>query len=76
MAGTSFRHRAFRSLRNECCQAGDLTLECGGETFTLVPGEGLEIGPGTPHQVFNNSSADVRFLVVSQPPSHGDRTDV
>jgi hypothetical protein len=31
------------------------------------------VAPGTPHQMFNRSGADLEFLVVSQPPSHGDR---
>jgi hypothetical protein len=25
------------------------------------------------HQVFNRGREDARFLVISQPPSHGDR---
>ncbi len=39
----------------------------------LRTGEGLEIDPGVPHQVHNRGEADVEFLVVSQPHSHGDR---
>jgi hypothetical protein len=27
------------------------------------------------HQAINRSAAPVRFLVTSQPPSHGDRID-
>lgn len=36
-------------------------------------GEGLEIAPGTPHQMFNRSDDAAEFLVVSHPHSHGDR---
>ena len=39
----------------------------------LATGVGLEIPPGAAHGVANASAADVEFLVVSQPPSHGDR---
>jgi quercetin dioxygenase-like cupin family protein len=39
----------------------------------LTTGVGLEIAPGQAHQAMNRGGADVRFLVVSQPPSHGDR---
>jgi mannose-6-phosphate isomerase-like protein (cupin superfamily) len=33
----------------------------------------LHIPPGVAHQVRNESAADVRFLVISAPRSHGDR---
>jgi len=39
-------------------------------------GQGLEIDPGVPHQASNDSENSVDFLVVSQPPSHGDRERV
>jgi mannose-6-phosphate isomerase-like protein (cupin superfamily) len=42
----------------------------------LIPaGSGVRILPGTRHQIRNPSSGPVRFLVISQPPSHGDRID-
>jgi mannose-6-phosphate isomerase-like protein (cupin superfamily) len=37
------------------------------------PRTGLTIPTEIPHQVFNRSGEDARFLVISQPPSHGDR---
>ncbi|MFZ1135745.1 MAG: cupin domain-containing protein [Candidatus Korobacteraceae bacterium] len=52
---------------------GELTLEVEGREYLLRPGDGLEIAPGKQHQAFNRSGSDVRMLVVSQPPSHGDR---
>ncbi len=54
--------------------SGWAVLETAGTEFTLQAGEGLEVGPGTPHQLFNRSSTAVEFLVISQPHSHGDRT--
>ena len=56
--------------------AGELTLAIDSEDIALGPGEGLEIPPGQIHQAINRSGAPVRFLVTSQPPSHGDRIDV
>src|SRR6185312_7405899 len=53
--------------------AGELTMEVDGVLHSLNMGVGLEIGPGCAHQAMNRSGADVRFLVVSQPRSHGDR---
>jgi uncharacterized cupin superfamily protein len=55
--------------------SGELTLELDGQRHILTAGHGLEVAPGLAHQAFNRSAADVRFLVTSQPPSHGDRTD-
>lgn len=52
---------------------GRLELEAGGSIYVLNAGTGVTIEPGTAHQVFNRSAHDVRFLVISQPPSHGDR---
>ena len=53
--------------------AGELTMELDGEEHQLLIGEALEILPGKAHQAINRSKADTRFLVASQPPSHGDR---
>src|SRR5664280_1413270 len=55
--------------------AGELTMMLEGKDFVLNPGEGLEIAPGELHQAINRGPGAVRFLVTSQPPSHGDRID-
>jgi uncharacterized cupin superfamily protein len=52
---------------------GTLTLEVEGETHVLPARSGIELPEGTAHQAFNDSGADVQFLVISEPPSHGDR---
>lgn len=52
---------------------GELTIELAGAHHSLTAGIGLEISPGEPHQALNNSQKEVRFLVISQPASHGDR---
>ena len=52
---------------------GELTLEVDHHSIVLHPREGLEISPGQNHQASNRSTAPARFLVTSQPPSHGDR---
>ncbi|HKT89229.1 MAG TPA: hypothetical protein VJQ59_12370 [Candidatus Sulfotelmatobacter sp.] len=46
-----------------------------GENILIPAGGGIRILPGTRHQIRNPSSTAVRFLVISQPPSHGDRFD-
>lgn len=53
--------------------AGELTIELNDEEHRLAPFTGLSVPAQTPHRVFNRGSEDARFLVISQPPSHGDR---
>jgi mannose-6-phosphate isomerase-like protein (cupin superfamily) len=53
--------------------AGSATIEVGGERHMLNVQQGIEIAPGTPHQITNDSDADVEFLVISQPTTRGDR---
>jgi uncharacterized cupin superfamily protein len=67
------RHLHQRTTQFFYVLAGELTIELEGEEHQLAPGTGLTLQARTPHQVFNRSREDVRFLVISQPPSHGDR---
>lgn len=53
--------------------SGTATLEVAGRIERLGPQQGLEIAPGEPHQMRNESHEPLEFLVISQPPSHGDR---
>ena len=53
--------------------SGTAVIEAGGKREILNAREGIEISPGVAHQVFNESGYDLEFLVVSQPPSRGDR---
>jgi mannose-6-phosphate isomerase-like protein (cupin superfamily) len=63
-------HQFFYVLR------GSLSVESGGVDTVLRAGQGTAVQAGEPHQVRNRSASDVEFLVVSQPPSHGDRIAV
>jgi len=69
------RHFHERAQQFFYVLTGELTFEVDGEETVLEAGSGLRILPGRPHRVFNRGEQDVRFLVVSQPPSHGDRID-
>jgi len=53
--------------------SGQAMMEADGERILLLSGQGVAIPPGTRHQFRNHSEDPVRFLVISQPPSHGDR---
>jgi len=53
--------------------SGEVIMEVEGRSTLLRSGAGIRILPGTRHQISNPSSGPVLFLVISQPPSHGDR---
>ncbi|MGA9509688.1 MAG: cupin domain-containing protein [Candidatus Sulfotelmatobacter sp.] len=53
--------------------SGEVMMEVEGRTTLLGAGSGIRVLPGERHQVSNPSSGPSRFLVISQPPSHGDR---
>ena len=73
-AGTrEVRHHHAHSRQFFFVLVGTLTLEVEGRVHHLGPGIGLEVAPGAAHQARNDAAAPIEFLVVSQPPSHGDR---
>ncbi len=53
--------------------SGVATLEIDGVVHELAPQQGIHVPPQAPHQLSNRHSDDLIFLVVSTPPSHGDR---
>ena len=67
------RHRHAHARQLFYVLDGVLTMEVDGVAHALGAREALEIAPGVAHQARNESPADVRFLVVSQPPGQGDR---
>src|SRR5579863_7436457 len=69
------RHHHERAQQFFYVLAGEVLMEVEGEMTLVRAGSGIRILPGTKHQVRNPSASPVRFLVVSQPPSHGDRVD-
>lgn len=72
--GTSeVRHYHQKSNQFFYVLKGNLQIEVEESEVTLSAGQSLHINAGQRHQVFNRSADDVEFLVVSNPPSHGDR---
>ena len=69
------RHYHRRARQFFYVLSGQAAMEVGGETFTLARGCGMEVAPGVPHQIRNESGEPLEFLVISQPPSHGDRVE-
>ena len=54
---------------------GELTMEVEHQCVVLTAEQGLEILPGQAHQARNEGAKDVKMIVTSQPPSHGDRVE-
>lgn len=46
------------------------------EVVTLKRGQGIEIAPLVKHQFKNQSDDEVHFLVISVPPTRGDRVNL
>jgi mannose-6-phosphate isomerase-like protein (cupin superfamily) len=67
------RHWHARARQFFYVLSGTLTMEVEGVRHQLEPRSGIEMPPGTAHQAINVGGTDVEFLVVSIPPSHGDR---
>ena len=67
------RHHHLNAQQFFFVLSGEAVMECGGEEIKLRAGEGLHVPPGTSHQIRNLSGQPAEFLVISQPPSHGDR---
>lgn len=55
---------------------GEAVLEIDGDVFTLRAQQGIEVPPKVAHQFRNESSLEVRFLVMSVPKAHGDRVEI
>jgi len=53
--------------------SGTATLEIAGKREILQPHQGAEVPVGIAHQMRNESESGIEFIVISQPPSHGDR---
>jgi mannose-6-phosphate isomerase-like protein (cupin superfamily) len=70
------RHYHERARQLFFVLAGTATLEVAGVRKVLGPQQGLEVPPGVPHQMFNESDGDVEFLVISQPTTRGDRKEI
>ena len=56
--------------------SGRATLEVDGRSLTLTAQHGCSVPARVPHQLINEDAGDLVFLVISAPPSHGDRIDL
>ncbi len=72
--GTSeVRHVHARARQLFFVLSGQAAIEVNGKVEQLGVNQAVEVPPGVPHQMMNQSQADVEFLVISCPPTQGDR---
>ena len=69
------RHRHASARQFFYVLSGEASLEIEGQQHVLRAREGIHVPAGAAHQLRNAGAADVRFLVVSSPNSHGDRSE-
>lgn len=71
--GAEARHFHNKAEQFFYILSGVATLEVAGVVHTIHPNEGFHVPAGVAHALSNNQEKDLEFLVVSTPPSHGDR---
>lgn len=69
------RHLHNRAEQFFYVLSGIATLEVAGELLMLRENEGSHVPAGVPHTISNQHEQLLEFLVISTPPSHGDRED-
>lgn len=73
--GSEIRHYHRKSEQFFYVLSGVATLEIEGSTHQLNPLQGIHVPAGNRHQLRNDNQEDLIFLVISTPPSHGDRVE-
>ncbi|MBD3885122.1 cupin domain-containing protein [Phormidium tenue FACHB-886] len=71
--GAEVKHLHQRSRQFFYILSGEATMVIDHKAISLSSSQGIEVPPGVPHQFRNDSAAEVIFLVISAPRSHGDR---
>ena len=73
--GGERRHHHERARQFFYVLEGEAVIEVEGTEQVVAKGQGLEVPPGSRHQFLNRSAAEVFFLVISSPPTKGDRIE-
>jgi mannose-6-phosphate isomerase-like protein (cupin superfamily) len=56
--------------------SGVAVIEVEGVHYEVKPGQSFHIKPGVVHCIFNRKDSLLRFLVISQPTTKGDRFEI
>ncbi len=71
--GAEQRHFHHQSQQFFYVLSGVASIEIDGEIFEVSTGNGIHVPSKANHQLMNKGSANLKFLVISQPKSIGDR---
>jgi mannose-6-phosphate isomerase-like protein (cupin superfamily) len=52
---------------------GEASMEISGKSIDLKSSQGVHVPPGHPHRIRNVTTKRLKFLVISEPESHGDK---
>lgn len=74
-SGAESRHFHQRAQQFFYVLSGEAVMELENNEVVLGPRQGLAVPPGAPHRLLNRGNSDLVFLVISAPPSHGDRVN-
>lgn len=55
---------------------GEATFYLNDERLTVKAGESISILPGSKHNISNETSEDLEFLVISSPSTNNDRIEI
>ena len=69
------RHRHSRAQQLFYVLDGALTIALPDRTLRLGEREAAHVPAGVMHRVTNEGTGDAHFLVISEPPGHGDRSE-
>src|ERR1700742_3947223 len=67
------RHYHERAQQVFYILSGTATFEVEGQEKTVEANQSIHVPPKTRHCIANKAEADLYFLVISEPKSHGDR---
>jgi mannose-6-phosphate isomerase-like protein (cupin superfamily) len=70
------KHFHERALQFFYILSGEASFEIEGQIYVVLENQGITIKPKEKHKIMNNTDFDLKFLVISNPPSHGDRINL
>jgi mannose-6-phosphate isomerase-like protein (cupin superfamily) len=73
---TEIRHYHNKSEQFFYVLSGKASLAVDGKNYSINNNQGLYIPAKTTHKLTNHENDELRFIVISVPPSHNDRIEV
>jgi mannose-6-phosphate isomerase-like protein (cupin superfamily) len=55
---------------------GIASFDVENEKYRVKESEGIQIFPKEKHKIYNESNAEIEFLVISNPPADNDRVEI